>query len=65
MLVFAIVVLSNKRLFFFFTFQNGRTPLIWGAEEGHTDVVSLLLSAGANKEAANKVILMTHYCIAI
>ena len=35
------------------------------ASEGHADVVQLLLSAGANVEAAEKVILMIHYCMAV
>ena len=36
------------------------------AERGHADVVQLLLSAGANKDAADKkVILMIHYCMAV
>ena len=35
------------------------------AEKGHSDVVQLILSAGANIEAADKVILMTHYCMAV
>jgi len=30
---------------------NFATPLIYAAAEGHADVVRLLLSAGANKEA--------------
>ena len=34
------------------------------AYEGHADVVQLLLSAGANIEAADEVILMIHYGIA-
>ena len=33
------------------------------ASDGHADIVELLLSAGANIEAAEKVILMIHYCI--
>ena len=32
------------------------------ARNGLADVVRLLLSAGANKEAADKVILIIHYC---
>ena len=35
------------------------------AEKGHTNVVKLLLSAGANIEAADKVILMIHFCMAV
>ena len=31
------------------------------ASEGHADVVQLLLSVGANTEAADKVTLMIHY----
>ena len=40
-------------------------PLILAAREGHTDVAQLLLSAGASIEAADKVILMIHYCMAV
>lgn len=32
---------------------------------GHAEVVKQLLSAGANIEAADKVILMTIYCMAV
>ena len=32
---------------------------------GHADAVQLLLSAGANLEAADKVILMIHYCMTV
>ena len=35
------------------------------ADAGHADVLELLLSAGANIEAADKVILMIHYCMAV
>ena len=35
------------------------------ASEGHADVVQLLLSAGANVEAADKVTLMIHYCMTV
>ena len=34
------------------------------AREGQAYVVQLLLTAGANKEAADKVILMILFCIA-
>ena len=34
-------------------------------DTGHKDVVQLLLSAGANIEAADKVILMIHSCLAV
>ena len=35
------------------------------AREGHADVVQLLLSAGANKEATDSVILMIVDCMAV
>jgi ankyrin repeat protein len=35
--------------------QGGYTALIWAAIIGHEDCVRLLLDAGANKEAKNKV----------
>ena len=38
--------------------------LIHFLEAGHADIVQLLLSAGANIEAVDKVILMIHYCMA-
>ena len=38
---------------------------MFAAEKGHADVVQLLLSAGANIEAADKVILMIHYCMVL
>src|SRR5947199_339475 len=33
---------------------NGQTSLSWAAENGHVDVVKLLLNANANIEAADK-----------
>ena len=35
--------------------QNGRTPLGNACRQGHVDVVCALLSAGADKDAADKV----------
>ena len=35
--------------------QNGLTPLMRAAKEGYAGVVQLLLSAGANIKAAEKV----------
>ena len=35
------------------------------AREGHPDLVQLLLSAGANIEATDKVILMIDDCMAV
>ena len=60
-----IAVLSDVRLIPFSTLQDGWTPLIWAAGRGHADVVRLLLSAGANIEAADEVILMIHHCMAV
>ena len=37
-------------------------PVILAAREGRADIVQLLMSAGANIEATDKVILMIHYC---
>ena len=65
-----------KFIFFFFfsllyyelsltILQNQATPLIMAAYGGHADVVQLLLSVGANKEAADKVILMVDVCMAV
>jgi len=38
-----------------FMLQVGWTPLYVAAREGHVEVVTLLLSKGANKEAADRV----------
>ena len=45
--------------------QDQSTPLIMAAKEGHADVVQLLLSAGANKEATDEVILVIDDCMAV
>ena len=34
------------------------------ALKGHTEIIQLFLSAGANIEATDEVILMIHYCTA-
>ena len=38
--------------------QDGNTALICAATNGHLDVVNLLLDRGANREAANNVIIL-------
>ena len=35
--------------------QDGWTPLIWAAQEGHLQIVQELLKSGANKDAQNTV----------
>ena len=35
--------------------QNGSTPLTFAAENGHKDVVKLLVESGANIDRQNKV----------
>ena len=37
------------------TFQDGDTALIRAADEGHVDVVKVLLDAGANKDHQSEV----------
>lgn len=39
----------------FFGSQDGRTPLSHAAEKGHLDVVTLLVEAGADLNAVDKV----------
>jgi ankyrin repeat protein len=34
--------------------RGGRTPLYWTSENGHVDVVKLLLEKGADPAAANR-----------
>lgn len=38
---------------------------MWAAGEGHADVVQLLLSAGANIDAEDEVILLIHSCVTV
>ena len=38
---------------------------MWAAREGRAKVVQLLLSAGANTEAAARVISINNYCMAV
>ena len=38
------------------TSQEGWTALVWAADEGHLDVVGLLLDRGADIEAKDNVI---------
>jgi ankyrin repeat protein len=35
--------------------QDGKTALMWASDQGETDVVELLLEAGANKTIQDKV----------
>ena len=55
----------NCNHFYFSILKYGRTPLIKAAKKVHTAVVQMLLSAGANTEATDKVILMINNCMAV
>ena len=59
------VMYVSWRFLSYLTLKGQSTPLIIAAREGCEDVVQLLLSAGANKEAKDRVILMIHYCMAV
>ena len=52
------VVLFDLWSFTFYFSKDLSTSLMRAASEGHADVVQLLLSAGANKEAADDVKLI-------
>ena len=56
MSVFA--VLFDLYSFAYYILKDLSTSLMRAASEGHADVVQLLLSAGANKEAADDVKLI-------
>ena len=45
-----------------FFLQYGRTPLLWAARKGHSEVVSLLLERGADKEARDTSEVSTPFC---
>ena len=49
-MILSVVVHSSLFLTWFFL-QDGRSPLWVAASEGHSEVVSLLLELGADKEA--------------
>ena len=38
-----------------FALQDGRTPLRWASESGHSNIVNLLLSYGGNVNVKDKV----------
>jgi ankyrin repeat protein len=43
--------------------QNGNTALLMAAQEGYTDIVQLLMEAGADVNVQSKVHLLLHlYC---
>ena len=43
-----------------FTVQNGASPLYTASQEGHTDVVDILVKAGADVNQAETVV---HVCL--
>lgn len=44
------------------SFQEGWTPLIWAAQNGHQDVVEVLILAGANLETPDRTVLIRMCC---
>ena len=48
--MFGLCFLDNSHVF-----QNGNTPLHNASEEGHIDVVEILMNAGADHSIQNKV----------
>ena len=40
--------------------QDGWTPLLWAASNGHVKIAQLLMEKGANIEATNKVHLVAN-----
>ena len=47
----------------FFITQLGETALVLAIRKGLTDIVSLLMKAGANVDIQDKVCLSAKYCI--
>ena len=50
-------------MFFGVRAQEGDTALIWAGFNGHADCARLLLDAGADKTAANKVRMSVGGCV--
>ena len=51
-----IVIIFNAHYNIYFTVQDGFSPLYVASQEGHTDVVDLLLKAGADVHQMAKVL---------
>ena len=57
-----IILLTQTALLYVIKTQNGMTPVHFASDKGHTDVVDVLVQAGADIHLATKVLHYSRQC---
>ena len=53
--IYLLIVMNYVYIFLLHSLQNGITPLIFASQDGHKDIVEVLLNHGAEVVLPNKV----------